>query len=518
MNDSSQSQNSAGSESGKYYIASEMNGNPVSHRFVERAQKEWEATVDSLEQVVLLLDNNGHILKSNPAVEKWGLGKREDIKGKHFHQMFHWSCEDPICYMRNCWSMAQNKLIQDQPFMLEKQDHVLGRSLLLHFHPISLGGKIPFNKADVSAVVVVHDLNPWQHEEKSSRRAASELEAIFQALPDKYIRVNMDGVILAYKEGASNEDFFIGQRSVGQNLRDVLPGNFKKQFLNALDEVAGKQSLVVLEYNYQSPAGDQVYEARFIPLFGRQVDIINRNVTETRRLLSIAESMDLMSSLGYIFSGIRHEIGNPINSIKMTASVLKNNFEQFNDQRKLEYIDRVLHEINRVEYLLSNLKNFNMFEELNPEEVHLPEFISQFLSLVEKDFEGKGIAIGSYVYPGVGAAYADPRALHQVLLNIISNASDALENVQFPLITLWVDNRDGAIRLIIEDNGDGIPGANIADIFKPFYTTKAQGSGLGLSIVQKILTRMGGSITIESKVNVGTTVILLLPEIKGKNG
>lgn len=516
MNDHPQTQNNAETETGKYYMAPETDGNPASQRFAQRAQKEWEATVDSLEQVVLLLDHKGHILKSNPAVGKWRLGTREDIKGIHFHQLFHPECNDPICYMRNCWSMAQNKLIQDQPFMMEKEDRVLERSLLLHFHPISLGGEIPYNKEDVSAVVVVHDLNPWQHEENSSRRAASELEAIFQALPDKYIRVNVDGVILAYKEGASRDEFFISRDSVGMNLKELLPEDFKQQFLDALEEVARKRSLVVLEYNYQAAAGDQVYEARFIPLFSRQVDIINRNVTETRRLLSIAESMDLMSSLGYIFSGIRHEIGNPINAIKMTVSVLKNNFDQFSEQRKFEYIDRVLNEINRVEYLLSNLKNFNMFEELNPEEIELPVFIGQFLSLVEKDFEGKGIAIGSYVYPEVGLAYADPRALHQVLLNIISNASDALENSEFPLITLWVDSRDGEIRLIVEDNGDGIPGTNIADIFKPFYTTKPQGSGLGLSIVQKILTRMGGSITIESEVNVGTTVILQLPEIKSK--
>jgi signal transduction histidine kinase len=84
------------------------------------------------------------------------------------------------------------------------------------------------------------------------------------------------------------------------------------------------------------------------------------------------------------------------------------------------------------------------------------------------------------------------------------------------MITVWVDNREGGIRIIIEDNGQGIPGSHIAEIFKPFFTTKPQGSGLGLSIVQKILARMGGAITIESQPGVGTTVILQLPEIKNK--
>jgi PAS domain-containing protein len=404
MGDSQYAENVARELTGKFYVKPDVNDNSASHRFAERAQKEWEATVDSLEQVVLLLDHQGNILKSNPAVEKWRLGKRDDVKGIHFHQLFHPECGDPICYMRNCWTMVQNKLIQNQPYMMEKEDRVLERSLLLHFHPISEGSRIPFNKKDVSAVVVVHDLNPWQQQEKSSRRAASELEAIFQALPDKYVRVTADGTILSYKEGASDEDFFISARSVGKHLRDVLPPAFKKQFLETLEEVNKKRSLVVLEYKYECSVGEQVYEARFIPLFSRQVDIINRNVTETKRLLSIAESMDLMSSLGYIFSGIRHEIGNPINAIKMTVSVLKNNIHQFPDERIMEYLDRVLIEINRVEYLLRNLKNFNMFEDLNPEELHLPDFMSQFLSLVEKDFKTKGITVGFHPRPSPGAA------------------------------------------------------------------------------------------------------------------
>ncbi|MCP5103528.1 MAG: HAMP domain-containing histidine kinase, partial [bacterium] len=257
--------------------------------------------------------------------------------------------------------------------------------------------------------------------------------------------------------------------------------------------------------------GEQIFEARFLPLHGRQVDIILRNITENKRLMTIAETMNLMENLGYIFSGIRHEIGNPINAIKMTVSVLKNNLDGFSRERVMEYMDRVLSEINRVEYLLKNLKSFNMFEELNMMDIRLPEFMDKFLGLVRNDFERKGAKIEYYMHPDVETACGDARALHQVLLNILSNAADALAGIENPLISISVVKVGESVRVTVSDNGPGIPEVHRNDVFKPFFTTKSTGTGLGLNIVQKIITRMGGTVKIAGRRDLGTAVVITIP-------
>ncbi len=477
-------------------------------------QCEWETTVDSLDQVVLSLDSSGNILRGNIAAERWGLSKITKIKGQHFHNLFHPYCGDPTCYLRACWPLAQAKLKKNQPFIIERMDPVLKRFLLIQFRPVIQRDAVNFSQTAQSAIAVFQDITDSRESAESVQQAASELQAIFQSLPDKYIRLHPDGTILSFKEGSSPETFFVTRDSVGKNIQGVVPTGFREKFLDAFNEVKEKQTLVVLEYTYNSPEGEQIHEARFVPLFNREVDIICRNITENKKLLSIAEAMDAMKNLGYVFSGIRHEIGNPINAIKMTISVLKNNIDDFPKDRVLEYIDRVLTEINRVEYLLKNLKNFNMFEELNPKDIYLSDFMEKFLDLVQKDSKNKGIKVTSNIHIGVSHAYADARALHQVLLNIMSNAFDALEDVEEPRIIINVRKEAKKIRIQVEDNGHGIPESQQKDIFKPFFTTKVQGSGLGLNIVQKILSRMGGTIKIDSKRGSGSTATIDIPEGK----
>ncbi len=221
---------------------------------------------------------------------------------------------------------------------------------------------------------------------------------------------------------------------------------------------------------------------------------------------------DMMKSLKYIFSGIRHEIGNPINSIKMTVSVLKENIDRFPKEKVMEYINRVLTETDRVEYLLKSLKNFSTFENLFLTDVELPEFMKKFLAQVTPGLTEKGIRVKSDVPPETGKIHTDARALQQVLQYILENAVDALEGVKDPVISIDVAATPGKRRFIITDNGHGIPPGQYEEIFKPFFSTRPRRTGLGLSIVRTILTRMNGTIQVHSTVDSGTSIIFHIPE------
>jgi PAS domain S-box-containing protein len=237
-----------------------------------------------------------------------------------------------------------------------------------------------------------------------------------------------------------------------------------------------------------------------------------RDITEKLRLESIAEAVNTMDSIGYVFSGVRHEIGNPINSVNMILGILSSKLPDLSQDAIRDYLDRIMGQVGRVEFLLRSLKSFNMYETQEPQRIRIEQFMEQFLPLVKDDLETKGIASDVKLDPHADTLYADPRALQQVLVNLIANAFDALNERDHPRIALNVSKADGMVRIDVEDNGCGIPQDKVKDLFKPFYTTKATGTGLGLVIVKKMITRMNGTIEIKSRRDIGTVVTISLPE------
>jgi len=239
--------------------------------------------------------------------------------------------------------------------------------------------------------------------------------------------------------------------------------------------------------------------------------VVFRDISKVARLEAIAEAIEAMNSIGYVFSAVRHELGNPVNSVKMALSVLRNNLASFQEDAIRTYLDRSLDELSRVEDLLASLKSFSLYENVRAQQIDLSEFLSQFLSLVRPDFSERGITLLFRPSPDAQRAFADPRALRHILLNLFANAADALVDRLTPAITLRTYAKPGLTEIRVEDNGSGIPEAVRKEIFQPFWTTKANGTGLGLVIAKKMMAKMEGTIGIESWTGAGTTVILTLP-------
>jgi signal transduction histidine kinase len=240
--------------------------------------------------------------------------------------------------------------------------------------------------------------------------------------------------------------------------------------------------------------------------------ILIRDITEKARLESIASEINMMDNIKYIFSGIRHELGNPINSIKMALSVLKTKLDTCSRETIREYADRVLTEITRVEYLLKSLKTFGMFDNPVIQSVNLGAYLHRFISLTAEDIEKRGVELRAVLNPEIQWILADPRALQHAILNLIINASDALKDSINPTIHVSTESNNGMICIHVRDNGCGMSDEVQKNLFKPFYTTKSSGTGLGLTITKKMLTKMNGFIEIHSSKGAGTTATIYLPE------
>ena len=285
-----------------------------------------------------------------------------------------------------------------------------------------------------------------------------------------------------------------------------------------VEEVVQSREALHMEHVHLDGGGKTTeYEVHAFPLFddaGKVGQVIQYciDITEKKRLEAVAEAANLMDNLGYIFAGIRHEIGNPLNSVKMALSVLDKNLDRYPRETIREFVDRSLKELSRVEYLLKALKNFSMFETPQMENVHLGTFMANFMSLVEEDFARKGIHIFLDVPDEEICVSTDHRAFHQVMLNVLTNAADALSKEERPMIDISVGTIPGFVQIIVRDNGCGMTPEEQKNLFRPFFTSKPKGTGLGLVIVKKMLSKMNGTISIASSPQEGTAVTMTLPE------
>lgn len=236
------------------------------------------------------------------------------------------------------------------------------------------------------------------------------------------------------------------------------------------------------------------------------------DITERKRLESVAEALNLTENLGFIFSGIRHEIGNPVNASMLSLMVLKKKLGRISNEEISEYLDISLDEMGRVSFLLKSLKNYNVYEDLQITSVDMRAFLEKFKELVKADFKKRRIRIEFDLAPGPLLVLADERALHQIMLNLFTNSADALSGREGPRIKIKIIPWHKLIRIQVEDNGAGISERQMKTLFKPFYTTKPKGTGLGLIIVKKLMAKMKGDVEITSQKDKGTIATLSLPQ------
>jgi signal transduction histidine kinase len=258
--------------------------------------------------------------------------------------------------------------------------------------------------------------------------------------------------------------------------------------------------------------GDDIIGYTIYHPFESFTTILFQDITEKARLESIAEAVEATNNLGYVFSQIRHELGNPANSIKMTLEVLRNNIDAYSRETILNYVDRALVDLGRVEYLLKSLRNFSLYEDLDIRDYDMHTFMKNYLSLVKGAFQEKGISLVTRIDPVPLYGLVDYRALQQVMLNLLSNAVDAVRGVEFPEIAIGMKRAGKLIVITFEDNGCGIPEHHMSKLFTAFFTSKAKGTGLGLPIAAKMLAKMNSTIHISSEEAAGTTVTVSIPE------
>jgi PAS domain S-box-containing protein len=379
--------------------------------------------------------------------------------------------------------------------------------------PIEVGVTYLVHEKQDYLVAVIRDISDRKQAEEDHARLASAVEATVEAV---VITDSSSGTIQYVNPAFELLTGYTREEALGRTLHFLESGKHDADYYGDLRQALVRDSVWNGTLMNRKKNGNLYFEECTVsPVRNWNGEIINyvylkRDVTEKLRLESIAESVSAMDNIGSVFAGVRHEIGNPVNSINMILGILRAKLDSLPSETVRDYLAQMTEQIGRVEYILRSLKSFNLYETQDLKNVDIGSFMDNFLRLVRDDFEKKGIALETALDPGM-TAKADPRALQQVLLNIFTNAADAVSVGRRPKITTTITRSGGAVHVRVQDNGRGIPPEKMKDIFKPFYTTKPHGTGLGLVIVKKMLARMNGTIGIESTVDAGTVVDIVIP-------
>lgn len=235
-------------------------------------------------------------------------------------------------------------------------------------------------------------------------------------------------------------------------------------------------------------------------------------LNETQEQLRIAEKL---ASVGQLAAGVAHEINNPLGSILIYSSMLKNTIEKAaaNEQSK-EDLELIIEEAKRCKNIVSNLLNFARQGKLNLSSVNFSKLLNSVIKLVRKNPDFVDVIIKVETDGKGKEIEADEDQLKQVLLNLLSNAYEAMSDVNDKSIVIKLYSEPENIVVEISDSGSGIPQENYGKIFTPFFTTKkiGKGTGLGLAISYGIIKMHRGDITFTSEVGKGTTFKLSLPK------
>lgn len=237
-----------------------------------------------------------------------------------------------------------------------------------------------------------------------------------------------------------------------------------------------------------------------------------RNLRSRQLLQQEMNRKEKLVALGHLAAGVAHEIRNPLSSIKGLAKYFAERTPAGGEAHELAQV--MAKEADRLNRVVSELLELVKPAHLSLQTVDLNEVIAHSMQLVSQDAQSRGIALRFMPDAALPRIQADPDRLTQVLLNLYLNAIHAIDRQGSIRIEASASGAD-RVKIIVADSGKGIAPEQLDAIFTPYFTTKADGTGLGLAVVQNIIEQHGGTIQADSPTGKGAIFTFWLP-VTGK--
>ena len=330
------------------------------------------------------------------------------------------------------------------------------------------------------------------------------------------VSISQKGVAFAHLESGDyfGEMSLITGRKRNATVTTLVPSVLYEVSAAVFDEMFEKSPTVMhnllLTYDARLRRHNNVVVGQFLKL-KHQYDELEDS--HNRLLLS-----DKMASIGLLTAGIAHEINNPLFVITGYLNVLNDSIREGQvSSEELEEITQKLDTASKsIVRLVSGIKTFARIDETDPVPIDLNSAIQESLNLVAFLYKQEHIDLEEELSDTSPMVLGNIGKLQQVLMNLFSNAKDAMETSEQKTISVSTNEKNDSVVIEVSDTGCGIDPANIKRVFSRAYTTKpvGKGSGMGLDLVRKLVKDMHGKISVESELARGTTFRIVFPKHK----
>ncbi len=305
---------------------------------------------------------------------------------------------------------------------------------------------------------------------------------------------------------------YTAEEVLGRSPRFLQGVRTDRQVLDSLrDALTQKHEFRGTAINYRKSGEAFINSWYILPIQLEEQQLfmaVQRDLTQDERFAALAVATTTNESAAFMLAGIRHELGNPINSIKAALSLLRDQVHTLPQERVDHYLDALLQEVGRIERLLRGLRTMNAFERPRRRWTTPMRTVINVKNLAQPLLREYRIDWQEDLSPEIWT-FIDSDALQQILMNLVKNSIEAMSIQKEGVLRVSFDHDQR--RLIVEDTGPGISEAQRDALFRPFLTNKPGGSGLGLYVARRLAAEMECTIEVHSETDRGTRISICFP-------
>ncbi len=335
-------------------------------------------------------------------------------------------------------------------------------------------------------------------------------EKVFEALQEGVILLDVEGTVTSVNRAACG---FFGFD------RDLIVGRKLSEGVRVFDwETLSKSGGAVsrdIEVFYP--------ENRYLNFYVTAIDdhermgfvMLIRDITETRKLTEEKIESERISAFTLLAAGVAHELGNPLNSLTIHLQLLERKLKKLSAKDSPKLLDMLgvaQGEIKRLDFIISQFLAAIRPTQPQMQRTQVNDLIEEAVKFLIPELKQSRVVPRLDLSPALPQMPLDANQMKQAFYNLIRNACQAMsEGGTLSIVSTATDHE---VRVIFADTGKGIPVTTMSNLFRPFFTTRKTGTGLGLLIVRRIVREHGGEIELESREGKGTKVTIFLPLVE----
>ncbi len=242
---------------------------------------------------------------------------------------------------------------------------------------------------------------------------------------------------------------------------------------------------------------------------------LQTEIAERKRLEIAKVQSERLAVVGTMAAEVAHEVRNPLSSIILNLDLIYKEIDRFAEkcghspEEGHLLVDEMRAEVRRIQNVIEDYLRFARLPKPQRRPIELNKLLDQKLVFLNGEFEQAGIKLRTNFDPALTSLNADAEQLWQATMNLLRNGLDAMPGGGELTVSTWQEG--GHVRLRVSDTGRGMTKEQVEQVFVPFFTTKPEGTGLGLTLVQQIATEHGGHVECESAPGKGSSLTIFLP-------